>query len=393
MDELAKTKEKDSVGKVLKILTDARLVTTEQDSAEVAHEALIREWGTLHRWLDEDRDSLRLHRHLTESAQEWERRGKEASELYRGARLNGMQEWMKEHNNQLSPLEGEFLRASQNVKKQERVRWIAVASVGVVLLVMVIFGVTGKLNPFIYHPVDMEDYWVTIPAGNFLMGSTNEQRAEAKKNCSNCDLSDELPQHEVVLPVYQIGRYEVTNRQYAQCAKAGICAGKAYGIDDDLYPVVNVTWYDAKIYCEWIGGRLPTEAEWDKAASWNEQTKTKSTYPWGEVLDCSYANYSSENSSCVGKAMPVGSYESGKSPYSLYDMGGNILEWVSSLYKPYPYNPKDGRENLDSPEPRVLRGGSWFFSVLGPRSSVRYWNYSTDSNSYVGFRCALDSSP
>ena len=113
------------MAKVLKTLTDARLVTTEQDSAEVAHEALIREWGTLRKWLDEDRESLRLHRHLTESAQEWERSGKEASELYRGARLKQLQEWMKEHSEQLSPLEREFVKASQNVKKRERLRGLA----------------------------------------------------------------------------------------------------------------------------------------------------------------------------------------------------------------------------------------------------------------------------
>ena len=103
LDELAQAKEQDAVAKVLKTLTDARLVTTEEDSAEVAHEALIREWGTLRKWLDEDRESLRLHRHLTESAQEWQRRGHEASELYRGARLKQLQDWMKEHSDTTQP--------------------------------------------------------------------------------------------------------------------------------------------------------------------------------------------------------------------------------------------------------------------------------------------------
>lgn len=105
LDELGQSKEQDAVANVLKTLTDARLVTTEEDSAEVAHEALIREWGTLRKWLDEDRDSLRLHRHLTESAMEWKWKRKEASELYRGARLKQLQDWVKEHGEQLSPLE------------------------------------------------------------------------------------------------------------------------------------------------------------------------------------------------------------------------------------------------------------------------------------------------
>ncbi len=138
MDELAQTKEQETVAKVLKTLIDARLVTTAQDSAEVAHEALIREWGTLRKWLDEDRESLRLHRHLTESAQEWEQRGRETGELYRGARLKQLQDWIKEHGEQLSPLEREFVRASQNVKKRERIGWIALAGVGLMLLLGIV---------------------------------------------------------------------------------------------------------------------------------------------------------------------------------------------------------------------------------------------------------------
>ncbi len=108
MDELAETTNHDLVEKVLKTLTDARLVTAEEDNVEMAHEALIREWGTLRKWLDEDRESLRLHRHLTESAAEWQRRGREPSELYRGTRLKQIHEWMKGHSDSLSPLEREF---------------------------------------------------------------------------------------------------------------------------------------------------------------------------------------------------------------------------------------------------------------------------------------------
>ncbi len=144
MDELGQSKEQDAVAKVLKTLTDARLVTTEEDSAEVAHEALIREWGTLRKWLDEDRDSLRLHRHLTESAEEWVRRGKEASELYRGARLKQLQDWLKEHADQLSPLEREFVKASQNVKKRERMGLFAFSGVGIMLFIVIILAMNGQ---------------------------------------------------------------------------------------------------------------------------------------------------------------------------------------------------------------------------------------------------------
>jgi hypothetical protein len=225
LDELVQTRQQEAVVKVLQTLTSARLVTTEEDSAEVAHEALIREWGTLRKWLDEDRESLSLHRHLTETAQEWQRRGREASELYRGTRLRLLQDWLKEHHDSLSPLEAEFLKASQNVKRQERFRLGAFGSLGVMLLLLAVLGVTGQLNRLIYHPVDMEGYWVTIPAGEFLMGSLPEEIRRAELLCPECNLSHERPQHSVYLDEYQIGKYEITNRQYAQCAKAGICGG------------------------------------------------------------------------------------------------------------------------------------------------------------------------
>jgi len=244
LDELAQTREQEAVAKVLQTLTDARLVTTEQDSAEVTHEALIREWSTLRKWLDEDRDSLRLHRHLTESAQEWNRRGREASELYRGARLRQLQEWMEEYGDALSPLESEFVRASQNVKRQERFRLAALGSVGVMLLLLAVLVVTGQLNRFMYRPVDMGDYWVTIAAGEFQMGSDNGYESERSM-------------HIVYLDEYQIGKYAVTNKQYNQCLRAGVCTGSVV-IDNPDHPVVNVNWYYAKNLLR-MGGRATAD--------------------------------------------------------------------------------------------------------------------------------------
>lgn len=385
LDELARSADQETLEKVLKTLTAARLVTTEQDSAEVAHEALIREWGTLRKWLDEDRESLRLHRHLTESAQEWQRRGREASELYRGTRLKQIQDRMKEHSDQLSPLEAEFVKASQNVKRRERLRWVALSGVGVLFLLVAVLTQTGYFNRFMYRPVDMEDYWVTIPAGEFQMGSSQEDIEYAQSICSDCDFSWEEPQHSFFLDEYQIGKYEVTTRQYAQCVKAGICDGKSsFAANRALHPVVNVTWYDAVAYCEWVGGRLPTEAEWEKAASWSDETKTKSVFPWGNTIDCSFANYDD----CVDDTTPVGSYESGKSPYGLYDMGGNVWEWVSSLYMLYPYHANDGREEMSSTDYRVLRGSAWNNYDDRARSAYRNWNYPTYTNGSFGFRCS-----
>lgn len=363
----------DLVAKVLKILTDARLVTTEQDSAEVSHEALIREWGTLRRWLDEDRENLRIYYHLTESAHEWNRRGREASEVYRGARLNQVQGWLKEHGEQLSPLEWAFVKASQNVKKREQTFWAGGGTAGIIFLMLVVLGITGQLNRFIYRPVGMEDYWVTVPAGEFYMGSNNGE-------------GDEVPVSIIYLDEFQIGRYEVTNRQYSQCVKAGICVGNSIGEEKSLYPVANVSWYDAATYCKWASGRLPTEAEWEKAARGVDER----TYPWGEMADCSLANINLDdaNETCVNGTTPVGSYNEGISPYKVYDMAGNVWEWTSSFYQPYPYNSTDGREELGIIGLRVLRGGSWYQDENKARVSYRFQLDPSVIYLDAGFRCA-----
>lgn len=379
LDELARSADQETVEKVLKTLTDARLVTTEQDSAEVAHEALIREWGTLRKWLDEDREGLRLHRHLTESASEWERRGREAGELYRGARLIQLQDWVKKQGDMLSPLEKEFVNASQNVKKREQQRRVGIAVAGIAILLLFVLGVTGQLNRFIYKPVDMEDYLVTIPAGEFQMGSGEKQ------------IPDEGPQHVIYLDAYQIGKYEVTNNQYNQCIRAGICIGSLVPAKFD-HPVVNVNWHASKTYCEWVGGRLPTEAEWEKAASWDAETKTKFVYPWGNSDPTSTSALLNFNF-VVGDTTPVGNYPDGISPYGLYDMAGNVFEWVSSLNMPYPYDANDGREDMSSADGRVLRGGSWSSNDDFVRSANRNRSNQTNSVSYIGFRCSRDTSP
>ena len=226
------------------------------------------------------------------------------------------------------------------------------------------------------------------------MGSSKEDIEYAQSLCPNCDFSIEQPQHSIFLDQFQIGKYEITNRQYAQCVKVGRCRGVPDpGVEKEMHPVVKVSWNDAKEFCEWVGGRLPTEAEWEKAASWDDGAKTKHTYPWGGTSDCTYANYAGKeggNDTCVGDTMPVGSYESVKSPYGLYDMAGNASEWVSSLRMPYPYDADDGREemSMSSTDVRVLRGGSWGLSVNFVRSVSRSGSYPTLNFDAVGFRCS-----
>ncbi len=265
-----------------------------------------------------------------------------------------------------------ILRASSNVKSRERLRWVALAGVGVLLLLAAVLAQTGYLNRLVYQPVDMEGYWVTISAGEFQIGNENGD-------------DDEKPVHTVYLEAYQIGKYEITNNQYNRCLRAAVCTGSV--VPDKLdHPVANVNWHAAKTYCEWAGGRLPTEAEWEKAASWDPETKTKFVYPWGNSDPTSaLLNYNSD----VGDTTPVGTYPDGVSPYGLFDMAGNVWEWVNDWYGEayYQSSPSSNPLGPDTGQYRVLRGGSWGGNDKFVRSDVRQWYIPTNTNDLTGFRC------
>jgi len=212
-----------------------------------------------------------------------------------------------------------------------------------------------------------------VPAGEFTMGS-------------NSGNDDEKPVNTVNVDAFWIDQTEVTNAMYAKCVDVGECVAPSdtSNFNNSSYakhPVVYVDWNQANAYCSWAERRLPTEAEWEKAARGTDGR----TYPWGEGIDCNKANY---QSGCVGGTAPVGSYESGKSPYEVYDMAGNVWEWVSSLYRAYPYAVNDGREKLSTIDSRVLRGGSWYYFDSYARSASRNWAVPTDTYVFIGFRCA-----
>ena len=213
---------------------------------------------------------------------------------------------------------------------------------------------------------------VYVPPGPFLMGSDPEADGDAR--------SDEQPQYTVELPGYWIGRYPVTVGQYRTFVQES--GHKPKGKDSlkgpDDYPVRWVTWHEALAYCRRLGERaddilpegyavsLPSEAEWEKAARGTEGR----IYPWGnDPPTDKLCNFGRE----VGTTTPVGRYSPrGDSPFGCADMAGNVWEWTRSLFEKYPYDPADGRENLDADGRRVVRGGSFCYDVVVLRCACRY---------------------
>jgi formylglycine-generating enzyme required for sulfatase activity len=226
-----------------------------------------------------------------------------------------------------------------------------------------------------------------VPAGPFLMGSDPKRdhvaaqviltdlvlglffRAAAKERRAN----RERPQHTVTLPAYEIARYPVTVAEYACFVRAGHAEPNDWQTQLSKldHPVVRVTWHDAVAYTAWLSERtgewwrLPTEAEWEKAARGTDGR----IYPWGDTFDTARCN--SIESGGIRATTPVGSYSTGASPYGVQDMAGNVWEWTGSLKLPYPYTLSGEREDPNSTGKRVLRGGSWLTSVGGVRAAYR----------------------
>ncbi|MDP3768234.1 MAG: formylglycine-generating enzyme family protein, partial [Dehalococcoidia bacterium] len=216
---------------------------------------------------------------------------------------------------------------------------------------------------------------VLVPAGEFWMGSKDYDR--------------EKPRHRVHLDAFSIDKYEVTNALYGRFIQATGRAAPSYWNDSkwngSSQPVVGVTWHDADAYCKWAGKRLPSEAEWEKAARGTDGRK----YPWGDQWDVSKANADNE----LGKTAAVGSYPGGASPYGAQDMAGNVWEWVADWYDKdyYKQSPERNPRGPDSGQYRVLRGGSWHDAPYYLRTADRSSSAPDFRNYDLGFRCARGS--
>ena len=262
---------------------------------------------------------------------------------------------------------------------------------------------------------------VHVPGGTFRMGSDDEDLDYALELCneygSNCSrgwFKDEQPVHEVALDGFWIDRTEVTNARFADFLNERgnqVEDGATWlGLDDEdcliervggefrpksgyaEHPVVEVSWFGATAYCEWVGARLPTEAKWEYAARGPKARR----FPWGDTFDGTRVNYcdaTCENEWAdrvvddgYARTAPVGSYPEGASWCGALDLAGNVWEWTQDLYGQYPYDPESGREDLVGD--RVVRGGSWFKGPDSMRSARRDRGFPGNTWNGAGFRCA-----
>ena len=230
-----------------------------------------------------------------------------------------------------------------------------------------------------------------VPAGEFLMGSGGAD-PDAQ--------DDEKPAHTLYLDAFWIDRTEVTNAQYRKCVESGACSDTSECGDGDLSsdarPVVCVDWYQAQAYCQWAGARLPSEAEWEKAARGADGR----LFPWGDTLDGSLVNFCDRNCPLPWKddsaddgcayTAPVGSYPEGASPYGALDMAGNAWEWASDSYDDgyYARSPGSNPEGPEMVRWRVMRGGSWYDYAQDMRSTNRQRSFPGQRGTITGFRCS-----
>ena len=271
------------------------------------------------------------------------------------------------------------------------------------------------------EPLAFEPELVKVDGAPFIMGTSD---AHVYWLADSLELAavwrekgffeQEQPQHVVASPAYAIGRYPVTVGQYRVFVESNGYTCRAYWTEagwawrerrqrlqpdywDDAtwtgraaLPVVGVSWYEAHAYCRWLSDlsgrpyRLPTEAEWEKAARGVDGR----IFPWGDVLDPSMCN---ARPSGVVRTAPVGGYSpEGDSPFGCADMAGNVSEWTASLPAAYPYDANDRRNDPETPGERITRGGSWRSPILRVRATVRGMNAPSYTDHDLGFRCARD---
>jgi formylglycine-generating enzyme required for sulfatase activity len=258
-------------------------------------------------------------------------------------------------------------------------------------------NLTNNVNPAIYTD-SRGTSMLLVPKGKFTMGRSG-------------GALDESPAHVVNLDDFYIDKYEVTNALYNTCVNTGICqpptsiassSRPSYfgNAQFNSYPVLYVSWNMVEKFCEWRGARLPTEAEWEKAARGTDGR----IYPWGNVFNGNVLNFCDTNcprawankqyNDGYADTAPVGSYPQGQSPYGVLDMSGNVYEWVADWYSEnyYAVSPSTNPTGLNFGQDRVMRGGAWS-DAAGTSSTSRVHFSPSSSFDFAGFRCARSTTP
>ena len=373
---------------VVKQFTDERLLTTNRDEREsivdVSHEALIRGWPRLRGWVDEDRAGLLIQHRLTEAAREWINANRDQELLYRGAKLREALDWQKVRVADLAGDEREFLERSERLRRSDSTkRKVVISVIGVAAVVLISFLSLVFYGGYSVYKEDqekkrvieaMQKEFIQIPGGQFVMGSSDGDDYEK-------------PPHGVTIKPFEIGKFEVTQKQW--WAVMDSHPGSFVG---DNRPVENISWRQAKEFCEKLSAltgktyRLPTEAEWEYAA--RAGTTTKWSFGDDEEKLGEYAWFGGNSG---GETHPVG--EKKPNGFGLYDMHGNVFEWVEDhWHDDYKGAPTDGSAWLteDDNYYRVLRGGSWFNFNGSLRSAYRFnFDFPDSRFNYIGFRVVV----
>jgi formylglycine-generating enzyme required for sulfatase activity len=225
---------------------------------------------------------------------------------------------------------------------------------------------------------------VYIPAGEFLMGSSGDDAGRYE---------DEEPQHTVYLDSYWISKTQITNAMFTECVNAEVCKYSVNNKTDPAFqdseyadhPVVYITWGMAQTYCGWTGGRLPTEAEWEKAA----RGPRGAMFSWGNEIPTEM-KFASNINNMIGDTTPVGLFLYGSSYYGVMDMGGNVREWVLDWYDPdyYENSPSKNPQGPETGEKKVLKGASYLDPLNYARAANRLTHEPDSPGAIRGFRCA-----
>ena len=385
--------------KTIDKLVKARLLTikrdprTGEDIIEIIHDALLVEWGSLKSWLEEDRPSLQIQQQLNEAADEWKAHRFDRSYLFRGQRLEEVQNWLTQHKKALSRLEREFFKASLLEKNRQRLTTRVFWSMATILLLSLLVIGPGRWE---YHELLRQQALdasplIKVEGGNIIFGTNNPER--------QYDVG-EPAETSVYVPTLWVEATEVTFYQYYLCVRADLCKDPLFTNPVDLdamaeHPVTYVTIYQAMDYCKWVGRHLPDTYEWELAARGIDGRP----WPW---YDSNLPSDDRHNLVSDDKGIfitfetsptdtaPVGTHQAGATPEGILDLYGNVWEWTTSTVE-LSSNVITAWDGNKKDVLLIQRGGAWD-AALDRITQIRP-STSAGSDFDSGFRCVQTTQP